>query len=126
MSKLSDAPDAGEDSGKGGRRRRDLPEISVWAYSEELYDCHPRWMESYLKQKTCFRFPDFKGLTRTSAFLCITGKFSEFPVIQKRSARIALRRIGIMPLMRPATGGESCKAGFFFILIVVNYKSILT
>ena len=33
----------------------------------------------------------------------------------KRSARIALQRNGRMSLARPAAGGESCFAGFFFI-----------
>ena len=32
----------------------------------------------------------------------------------KRFAQIALRRIGILSLTRPAAGEESCKAGFFF------------
>ena len=32
---------------------------------------------------------------------------------KKRSARIALRRKGIMPLKRPAAGGESCKRDSF-------------
>ena len=38
-------------------------------------------------------------------------------MIQKRSAGIALRRKGIMSLKRPAAGGESCGAGFFFIFV---------
>lgn len=54
---------------RAGAEDRDFPGVSVWAYSEELYDCHPGRMESYLKQKTCMRFPDFKGLTKMSAFL---------------------------------------------------------
>ena len=37
------------------------------------------------------------------------------PMKEKRSARIALRRNGRMSLTRPAAGGESCRAGFFFI-----------
>ena len=36
---------------------------------------------------------------------------------QKRSAWIALRRKGIMLQKQPAAGGESCIAGFFFILL---------
>ena len=40
------------------------------------------------------------------------------PMTQKRSARIALRRNGRMSLTRPAAGGESCRAGFFFKKIV--------
>ena len=32
----------------------------------------------------------------------------------KRFAQIALRRIGILSLTRPAAGEESCKAGFLF------------
>ena len=34
----------------------------------------------------------------------------------KRSARIALQRNGRMSLARPAAGGESCFAGFIFIV----------
>ena len=34
----------------------------------------------------------------------------------KRFAQIALRRIGILSLTRPAAGEESCKAGFFFVV----------
>ena len=42
MSTLSDAPDAGEDSRKGGRRRfSKLLGLGIWVYGEELYDCHP-------------------------------------------------------------------------------------
>lgn len=26
-------------------------DIFFWAYSEELYDCHPIWMEGYLKNE---------------------------------------------------------------------------
>ena len=39
-----------------------------------------------------------------------------FPMKQKSPpGRIALRRRGVMSPMRPAAGGESCVAGFFFI-----------
>ena len=37
------------------------------------------------------------------------------PIEQKSSARIALRRRGIISLKRFTAGGESCEAGFFFI-----------
>ena len=47
--------------------------------------------------------------------VCACGEgFAAERLEQKRSARIALRRNGRMSLTRPAAGGESCFAGFFF------------
>ena len=37
-----------------------------------------------------------------------------FPITQKHSVRIALRQTGIVSLMRPASDGEFCHAGFLF------------
>ena len=44
----------------------------------------------------------------------------------KRSARIALQRNGRMSLARPAAGGESCFAGFFFTIAcgILRAKSL--
>ena len=44
---------------------------------------------------------------------------TKFPYDNKRSARIALQRNGRMSLARPAAGGESCFAGFFFIFSLI-------
>ena len=41
---------------------------------------------------------------------------TSFPYDNKRSAWIALQRNGRMSLARPAAGGESCFAGFIFIV----------
>ena len=44
----------------------------------------------------------------------------------KRSAQIALQRNGRMSLARPAAGGESCFAGFFFTIAcgILRAKSL--
>ena len=48
------------------------------------------------------------------------------PMKEKRSARIALRRNGRMSLTRPAAGGESCRAGFFFIVQKRIYFAVVS
>ena len=52
------------------------------------------------------------------AYRCAAGLLS---CDNKRFARIALRRIGILSLTRPAAGGESCFAGFF---LLIKWRSI--
>ena len=42
---------------------------------------------------------------------------------EKRSARIALRRRGMMSLTRPAAGVESCVAGFYFYRLETVFLS---
>ena len=50
------------------------------------------------------------------ALLHIIGNSDGIPYDMKSPpGRIALRRSGIMSLEQPAAGGESCKAGFFFV-----------
>ena len=51
---------------------------------------------------------------------------TKFPYDNKRSARIALQQNGRMSLARPAAGGESCFAGFFFTIAcgILRAKSL--
>ena len=46
--------------------------------------------------------------------LCLNAK-AMIPIEQKALRGIALRQNGMMSLKRPAAGGESCRAGFYFI-----------
>jgi hypothetical protein len=56
MSKESDAPGAGEDSGKGERRRTYCLTIRIWAYGKEPCDCHPEgWGAT---ERVIFRFKE--------------------------------------------------------------------
>ncbi len=49
-------------------------------------------------------------------FIISIGNYSEFPIeIISSLGRSALDWRGVMSLKRPNPGGESCKAGFFFI-----------
>ena len=43
--------------------------------------------------------------------------YGEDIAAQNAPRRTALRRIEIMLLRQPAAGGESCRAGFFFISV---------
>ena len=46
--------------------------------------------------------------------LCLNAK-AMIPIEQKALRGIALRQNGMMSLKRLAAGGESCRAGFYFI-----------
>jgi len=48
-------------------------------------------------------------------YRCVFLLYRKFPYNKKHSARIALWRKRIVSLKRPAAGGESREAGFFFI-----------
>ena len=53
-------------------------------------------------------------MEKVSGFIIVWE--TSFPYDNKRSAWIALQRNGRMSLARPAAGGESCFAGFIFIV----------
>ena len=58
----------------------------------------------------------FSEADDSSAFFVLWESSLNFPITQKRSARIALRRKRSMSHKRPAAGGESSEAGFFVLL----------
>ena len=55
---------------------------------------------------------------------CVTLKYENHDSYRAKNppGEIALRRNGMMSLTRPAAGGESCKAGFYFVTLAIYFQ----